>query len=113
MCLRYVRAAMSRAQVESAILHAAAEFVNRESNRQSLITVTKVELDERGLKGRVYVSVFPDERAATALEFLERRADDFRDFVKKRIKLRGFPTFAFVQDPNIGGLDVEESKRVA
>jgi ribosome-binding factor A len=91
------------AKVESALLHAAAEFINRESNRRSLITVTKVVMDQRG-RAEVYVSVYPDNQAAAALDFLSRMQDDMREYVKKKIKMRSIPHFTFVQDPNIGGV---------
>ena len=99
---------MSRPQIVSAIHEAAAEFVNRESNRQSLITVTKVEMDERGMRALVFISIFPDSHAKTALDFLQRRSEDLRTFIKKRIKVRVIPQFTFMQDPNIGGLSIEK-----
>ncbi|MEK7063523.1 MAG: ribosome-binding factor A [Patescibacteria group bacterium] len=100
---------MDNAKVVSAIAQAAAEFINRESNRRSLITVTKVQLGERGMRGIIFVSIFPDSAAAPALEFLNRVREDFRDHVKKTIKMRMIPYFTFQQDPNIGGVIVGEA----
>ena len=104
---------MDRAKTASAIHTAAAEFVNRESNRRSLITVTKVELDERGLKARVYVTVYPDTQAVAALDFLSRAKDDLKDFLQKRIRMQALPHCTFVQDPNIAGIVVGEVPPVA
>ena len=95
-----------RAKTESALHEVAAEFVNRESNRRSLITVTKVELDDRGHKARIFVSVFPDTQAAAALDFLSRMHEDFREYVRSKIKMQNVPHCTFVQDPNIGGVVV-------
>ena len=95
---------MDNKKVQSAILHAAAEFVNRESNRRSLITVTHVELDPRGTRARIFVSVFPDHSAPAALDFLSRMTDDLKAFVKEKIKIHNVPQFTFMQDPNIGGV---------
>jgi ribosome-binding factor A len=97
---------MDRAKTESALVHVAAEFVNRESNRRSLITVTRVELDDRGHKARIYVTIFPDTQVKAALDFLGRVEDDFIQFARTRIKMQTLPRCTFVQDPNIGGLDV-------
>ena len=95
---------MDKEKISSAILQAAAEFVNRESNRRSLITVTKVEIDERGLKCRIFVTVYPDTQAVAALDFLSRMDDDLMDFLHKRIKMHKLPRCSFVQDPNIAGV---------
>ncbi len=98
---------MDKAKTESALLHAAAEFINRESNRTSLITVTRVELDTRGQHLTVFVSVFPDENARIALEFLSRVRDEFAQYIKKTIKIRSIPRIVFLQDPYLGGVVVE------
>jgi ribosome-binding factor A len=98
---------MDKAKTESALLHAAAEFINRESNRTSLITVTRVELDDRGQHLTVFVSVFPDEHARTALEFLSRVRDEFAEYIKKTIKIRMIPRIVFLQDPHLGGVIAE------
>ncbi len=97
---------MDRAKVESALVHTAAEFINRESNRQSLITVTRASVDERGMEAIIFISVYPDEKAYTALDFLNRNHDEFKRFVHARLKMRSIPRYRFMQDPNIGGLEV-------
>lgn len=91
---------MSKATYESALTSAAAEFVNRESNRTSLITVTRVELDDRERGVKIFISVFPDTASKNAVEFLERRAEDFRDFLKKRISVRSIPRPIFLLEPD-------------
>lgn len=85
-----------------ALREAAAEFVSRESNRTSLITVTRVVLDERRGKGaEIYVSVFPIEQTHAATDFLNRKRNDFREFIKKRIRLKGIPRVTFLAEPNL------------
>ena len=95
-------------KTESALLHAAAQFVSRESNRTSLITVTRVQVDDRTLHAHIYVSIYPESQAKTALEFLKRVQPDFRDYIKKNVRMHMLPMMQFLQDPNIGGLTVEE-----
>lgn len=104
---------MDRDKILSALVHTAAEFINRESNRQSLITVTRATLDDRGLEASIYISVFPDEKAHTALDFLNRNVDDFKRFVRSRLKMRDIPHYRFIQDPNIGGLEVGKEEEIA
>jgi ribosome-binding factor A len=104
---------MDRAKVLSALEHVAAEFVNRESNRQSLITVTRAELDERGLEARIFVSVYPDTAAHGALDFLNRNTGEFKQFVRSRLKMHDIHRYRFVQDPNLGGLEVGKDQEIA
>lgn len=104
---------MDKNKVLSALTQTAAEFINRESNRQSLITVTKVDLDERGIEARIFVSIYPDDKAHGALDFLNRNHDEFKRFVRSRLKMHDIPRYRFVQDPHIAGLEVGKEEEIA
>ena len=104
---------MDREKILSALVHVAAEFINRESNRQSLITVTRAELDDRGHEALIFISVYPDDKAHGALDFLNRNIDEFKRFVRSRLKMQDIPRDRFVQDPNLGGLDVGKEHEIA
>ncbi len=85
----------------SAIHTAAAEFINRESNRTSLITVTKVTMpDEK--HALIFVSVFPQKDTAAVVDFLSRQNEEFLRFVKKTVKLHFVPRMSFMADPEMG-----------
>lgn len=88
-----------KARFEHALQEAASEFINKESNRTSLITVTRVRVDERGRSAEIYITAFPDTQTAAATDFLNRKKSDFADFLKKRIRLRGLPRVLFLADP--------------
>lgn len=75
-----------------------AEFVERESNRTSLITVTRVELIDRGREARIFVTVLPDAMAESALEFLKRMRSDLRSYVTEKSRLFRIPRFDFMLD---------------
>ena len=75
-----------------------AEFVERESNRTSLITVTRVELIDRGREARIFVTVLPDGMAESALEFLKRMRSDLRSYVTEKSRLFRIPRFDFMLD---------------
>lgn len=104
---------MDRNKIRSALEHTAAEFINRESNRQSLITVTRVELDERGFEAHIFVSIYPDDKAFAALDFLNRNVDEFKHYVRTRLKMHDIPRYRFIQDPNIAGLEVGKDQEIA
>lgn len=90
-------------RLAEALKKAASEFINRESNRRSMITVTKVGLDKRGTLVDIYVSVFPESGTQAATEFLNRNRDEFKRYLKQHISLRTVPRVRFLADPVIGG----------
>lgn len=98
-------------KVVSAITSAAAEFINRESNRRSLITVTRVEIEEGGKTARIFVSVMPEEQTHAVADFLSRQRDEFSTFLKKKVRLHTIPRVTFLPDPEMGRRDepMEES----
>lgn len=95
----------------SAIKKAASEFINRESNRQSMITVTYVNFDNKGVKGEIFVSVYPEKDTKAAVEFLNRQRDEFKKYLKKHVSLRSLPRIRFMPDPVVGG-SIEEVEKV-
>ncbi len=83
---------------EELLAHAAATFVNRESNRESLITVTHAELSTDEKRATIFVSVLPDSYEAHALDFLKRKRAELRTYVQKHVRLRVIPFFDFALD---------------
>ena len=87
-----------REKTREAITKAAAEFLMRESNRQSLITVTGASVSDNFKRATVYMTVLPDSAETKALEFANRKARDFRDFLREWVKLGILPRVEFVID---------------
>jgi ribosome-binding factor A len=85
-------------QKEEVFAHLAAEFINTESNRQSLITVTRAKLTDDERRTDIYFTVLPNEQEEAVEVFLKRKRTEFRDFVKKHTKVRILPTFDFLLD---------------
>ena len=83
---------------EETFAHLAAEYINRESNRQSLITVTRVGLSSDEKRADIFLTVFPDNRVNEVIDFLKRQRSEFREFVKAQVRGRHIPTFDFVYD---------------
>lgn len=75
--------------------HLAAEFINRESNRTSLITITNIDLAKDLGNVVILFTVFPTDRSEEALHFLKRMRSDFREYVKKHSKLKRIPHIDF------------------
>ena len=73
----------------------AAEFLHRESNGASLITVTDVKLSPDAKEATVLFTVWPEDKQATALEFARRQLGDFRDFMTTKVETGRMPFFHF------------------
>jgi ribosome-binding factor A len=75
--------------------HLAAQFLSRESDRSSLITVTRATLSSDLSRATIFVSVLPAEGEDRAIGFMKRRRTDFREFVKANCDLKRVPTLDF------------------
>jgi ribosome-binding factor A len=78
-------------KIEEQIREIAARVIERESNKTALITVTHVELTERGRKAMLYISVLPESGEDSAINFLKRKRAEIRDEVKKQLNIRTIP----------------------
>lgn len=85
-------------KIREAIKHAAAEFLEQESNRTSLITITDVTLAKRGDRATMLITVFPESQEEKALAFARRQAGALRDFISKRVSLQRLPFISFALD---------------
>lgn len=85
-------------KVTSLLTKFAAEYFSIESNQNSLITVTKVDLLDRGRRAIVYFTALPTEKEKDALEFAKRRKRDFRQFIMSKKSFGFAPSIDFAID---------------
>ncbi len=85
-------------QVGNIIKRLASEFLSRESNRTSLITVTDVKMKDRERNADILVTILPEAQADIALAFLKRKRSDFREHLKKNTRIRTIPRVDFSLD---------------
>lgn len=78
--------------------HRAADYFARESNRESLITVTRADVSPDLKNVKIHFTVMPEKFEEAALNFAKRNRTDFRNFLKKTAKLQRLPTVDFVID---------------
>lgn len=86
------------------VAHEAANFIVREAGTDSLITVTRAKSSVHGEHVTVFVSIFPIEKAKSALAFLERQREAFSDHLKAHTHLR-LPRVEFLleNESSLGG----------
>lgn len=87
-----------KAVAEQEIAHAAGKFIAEEANRAPLITVTRANVSPDMANSTIFVSVFPEQDEAVALDFLKRKRSDFRDWVAHHTRLKKIPFFDFMLD---------------
>jgi ribosome-binding factor A len=76
----------------------AAEFMQRESNYTSIITITDVSISDRGQRATIFFTVLPDSKEKAALGFAKRSRAEFREFFAKNARMRALPFFDFEID---------------
>jgi ribosome-binding factor A len=76
----------------------AARFFSLESNRTSMITVTKVLAKDNGRLVTIYITVFPEDQENAAIDFAKRKRTDFREYIKDHARLMRIPFFDFEID---------------
>lgn len=90
------------------IAREAAQFIAREASTESLITVTRAESVGHGERVRIFVSIFPIEKAPAALAFLERQREAFSDYLKDHARLR-LPRVDFLLENDAGLGEVQKN----
>ncbi|OGZ13474.1 MAG: hypothetical protein A2942_01380 [Candidatus Lloydbacteria bacterium RIFCSPLOWO2_01_FULL_50_20] len=76
----------------------AGEFLNRHSNRTSLITVTNVILSPDLKRANILLSVLPKNSEHTAVLFANRLRPEFKEYLKKHSRMRVLPQVTFLPD---------------
>jgi ribosome-binding factor A len=76
----------------------ASEFLMRESNRTSLITITSVELEARSSRAKIFFTVLPENQEQAALDFFTRRLRDLREYVQEHARMMRVPFFEVAID---------------
>lgn len=85
-------------RVASLIKEIAADFIQREANHDPMITVTRVSIAPDYRRATIFFTTIPEERQQDALIFLKRSAGDFRQYLKKKCKLKLLPHLEFDLD---------------
>jgi ribosome-binding factor A len=76
----------------------AAEFISKESNRTSLITVVRLDMSTYQDNATIVISVMPENQEKAALDFLNRQLSEMREFIKSKIPSGKIPFFSIALD---------------
>lgn len=89
---------LRREKLEELVRKLAADFIQRESSRISLITVTRAMVSEDEKHATVFVTVLPETSEQAAIDFLKRNRREFRDYIKSHARTRRIPAIDFEID---------------
>ena len=78
-------------KVANLIKEKTAEFLGRENNKTSLITVTSASCSPDLKRATVFITVLPEDKEKTALMFAKRQRGEIRDFLKKHMATKTVP----------------------
>ncbi len=73
------------------IARLAADYFRLNSDRTSVITVTRATASRDNKSATVYISVIPDSSMQAAINFCKRRRSDLRKFIMERGRLSRIP----------------------
>ena len=85
-------------RIANQIKELAAQFLGRENNRTSLITVTSATCSPDMKWATICITVLPITKEKLALEFVKRRRKDLREFLKKNMPIKIIPFIDIVID---------------
>jgi len=86
------------AKLRDGVQHAVANFIERESNRTSLITVTQVHVAADRKQATIFISVLPAHKETAALDFVKRKKGEVRTFLTHELRTRILPRLDFEID---------------
>jgi ribosome-binding factor A len=78
-------------KVANLVKELGAQFLERENNGTSLITVTSCNVSPDLKKATHFITVLPDEKEHDALNFAKRRRGDLRTYLKRNIEIKTIP----------------------
>ena len=85
-------------QVSEMLAHLAGEYFARESNRESLMTITRAEIAPNLKYVTIFFSVLPETFEDKVLAFAKRSRSEFRKYVRDHSALHPIPTIDFEID---------------
>lgn len=78
-------------KIANNIKELSAQFLGRENNKTSLITVTSVSCSPDLKNATILITVLPTSKEESALYFVKRQLGDLREFLKKTMAIKTIP----------------------
>ncbi len=79
------------AKVANQIKELSAQFLERENDRTSLITIMSVNCSPDLKRATIFITVLPTAKETTALNFVKRKLGILREYLKKNLPIKIIP----------------------
>ncbi|MBU4022855.1 30S ribosome-binding factor RbfA [Patescibacteria group bacterium] len=67
-------------------------------DRQTLMTITRVETTQDLVEAKVYISIFPNEKSVEVMDFLKKNIYHIQQELNKRLCIRRVPKIVFYRE---------------
>ncbi|MBI5139629.1 ribosome-binding factor A [Candidatus Nomurabacteria bacterium] len=78
-------------KVANLVKEIGAEFLVRENNKTSLITVTACSVSPDLKRAILFITVLPEKKEEEVLSFVQRKRSELRETLKKRMTTKNVP----------------------
>lgn len=78
-------------KVLNLIKELSAQFLAKENNRTSLVTVTSANVSNDLKRATIFITVLPENKEHDALDFAKRKRGELRNYLKKNMNLKNIP----------------------
>lgn len=68
-----------------------AKFLERESNKTSLITVTSADCSPDLKRATLFITVLPESKEKAVIDFAKRKRSELRTYLKKNLEIKTIP----------------------
>ncbi len=85
-------------KIKNRIREIVAEYISRETNGKSLISVTTVDVNDKADNGTIFITVIPESEEDGALNFLKRKRTEIKKYIQKRLPIAHTPFIDFAID---------------
>jgi ribosome-binding factor A len=85
-------------KVSELVKKLAAEFLSKEADKSSVITVTNANISDDLKNATIFFSVYPEKSEDAALNFAKRKRSELKKYVKSKLRMKRIPFFDFEID---------------
>jgi ribosome-binding factor A len=78
-------------KVANLIKELSAQFLGREANNTSLVTVISCKTSPDLKRATIFITVLPNSKEHNALDFAKRKRAELREFLKKNMNIKVIP----------------------
>ncbi|PIT96708.1 hypothetical protein COT82_01745, partial [Candidatus Campbellbacteria bacterium CG10_big_fil_rev_8_21_14_0_10_35_52] len=80
------------ARISELIKKLAAEFLSKEADRSSIITVTRANISKDLKNATIYLTIYPQASEKSALNFAKRKRTEFKKYAREKIRIKRIPS---------------------